>query len=186
MCLVDWPTIFASAAAGAVSGGLISWLTAPHLKSREARGAARVEARAAIAKIISPEVTKVRQYQARARSSMGRDPDEFQIHSGDITLCAKLIQAAEGLSRCRRFLVRRRVRSLFGSVTVEMCEVHGEYANNPEASIGILLNRQINASRDSRFGQPDRGEFDRALRCAPDSPEVDRLLKSLRVLSACR
>ncbi|WP_346408332.1 hypothetical protein [Mycolicibacterium cosmeticum] len=183
---MDWPNIVTSAVVGAVSGGLISWLTAPHLKSREARGAARSQARAAIAKITTSEITKVRQYQDHARSSMGRDPDEFQVHSGDVTLCANLMNAAEGLPRWRRYLVRRRLRKLFGPVTVEMCEVHGEYAGNPEASLGILLNRQFNASKDARFSHPDRGEFDRGLRCSPDSREVSNLLKSLGRLRSGR
>lgn len=182
----DWPSLIASGSLGAVGGGVVSWIVAPHLKSREARGTRRVEARQAVRNVVGPELTKVRQYQARALGSLGRDADDAPFHAGDLTICARVLTASEGLPRWRGFLVNRRVKKLFGVATVELCDVHGDYANSPDAVLPILLNRQVQASRHPHLAQPDRGYFDRALRCEPESDEIANLLKLLKRLKESR
>lgn len=129
----------------------------------------------------------MRQYQAHAYGSLGRDPEENTIHGGDIVLCSQVLSAASKLNWLRRRLVVRRLTQLFGSTAVELCGVHGESASDPQAVIGILLNRQANALKNpQRFSQPDKGEFDQALRCDPDSVQIADLVRSLNSLKECR
>jgi hypothetical protein len=185
---VDWPTIVASVIVSAVVGAGVSWYTARHVAGREEQGKSAVEARRAIRQIVGPELTKVRQYQAHAAGSMGRDDDGEAIHAGDLGLCARLLLASDGLPRWRRLLVRRRLRQLFGPNMVALCDVHGETAADPSAAIGLLLNRQLMGLQlpDARLPQPDRGQFDQALRCPPNSPRVSELIRSLERLARSR
>lgn len=184
---MDWVTTVASGVTGAAAGGLVSWLAAPHTANRQERGRTRSEARQAIRSIVGPVLTNVRQYQAHAYGSMGRDPEESGIHADDVALCGRILGASSRLSWGRRHLVLRRVKQLFGSATVELCGVHGESASDPRAVIGILLNRQVNAIKNpQRFSQPDKGEFDQALRCDPDSRQVADLVRTLSKLRECR
>jgi hypothetical protein len=182
----DWGTIVASAATGAASGGFVSWLAAPHTANRQERGQDRSKGRQVIRSIVGPILTNVRQYQAHAFGSMGRDPEEHTIHADDIALCSQILSTSSTLSWWRRRLVVRRVKQLFGSTTVELCGVHGESASDPRAVIGILLNRQYNAIKNpQRFSQPDRGDFDHALRCPPDSEQIIDLVRALTRLREC-
>jgi hypothetical protein len=53
--------------------------------------------------------------------------------------------------------------------------------------VGIFLNRQMNTVKNpERFKHPDRGEYDQALKCEPDSKEVATLINSLSKLKNCR
>lgn len=184
---MDLGSALASGVTGAAAGGLVSWLAAPHTANRQERGRVRSEARQTIRSIVGPILTNVRQYQAHAYGSMRRDPEESEIHAADVALCAWILGASAKLSWGRRHLVVRRVKQLFGSSTVELCGVHGESASDPRAVIGILLNRQVNAMRNpQRFSQPDKGEFDQALRCDPDSKQVADLVRRLSKLKKCR
>lgn len=184
---VDWPTIIASGMAGALAGGLVSWVAAPQLANREERGRNHLEARQAIAAAVSPVLTQVRQYQAHARSSLGRDPQESDLHISDLNFCAMLLAKAEDLQRWRRQLVRRRLAQLFGPATVEICDVHGPFAADPQASLGVMINRQYYASKNpNKFAQPDKGKFDAALRSSPNSREIAKLLASLERLKDAR
>ena len=179
---VDWATILASGAIGAFAGGTVSWIDAPHVAGRQERGQARTDARRKLRALIDPVLTDVRQYQDHARGNLSREGENGKqsLHSGDITLCSNLLSAAEGLPRWRRNLVKRRLVQLFGPVTVNLCEVHGAFGSDGEAALGIILNRQMNAMKNpERFSQPDRGDFDKAFRCEPDSKEVAALIQSL-------
>jgi hypothetical protein len=177
---VDLVSFLVSGGAGAITGGVVSWIAAPHVAGRQQRGQRRIEARRKISELVAPALTDVRQYQDHARGNLKRDDDRNSLHSSDLTLCSQLLSASGDLPRWRRVLVKRRLARLFGPTTVQMCAVHGDYGTNAESAIGILLNRQINASRQpERFKQPDRGDFDNALRCEPDSKEVAALVKSL-------
>ena len=82
--------MIASGTAGAVAGGVICWLVAPHLTHSEERGRARSDSRKRIAAAVSPVLLRVRQYQAHARSSMGRGPEDHALHVDDLNFCAKL------------------------------------------------------------------------------------------------
>lgn len=186
---VDWVSMLASAGAGAITGGLVSWIAAPHVAGRQERGQAKTDARRKLRSLVDPVLTEVRQYQDHARGGLSRDEedDRKSLHSDDITLCSNLLSASGGLSRWRRVLVKRRLVRLFGPVTVNLCEVHGDFGNDGKAALGIVLNRQMNALNDpERFKQPDRGEFDMALRCEPDSNEVRMLIRSLSRLRNAR
>ncbi|WP_210686370.1 hypothetical protein [Mycolicibacterium sp. GESEQ-9] len=178
-------TVLASAVSGALAGGVVSWVAAPQLIGRQQRGAARSEARTQIRTLVSPVLTNVRQYSKHARGSMARDPEESQIHADDLVLCASVLSNSANLGRVRRWAVQRRLRRLFGANTVDLCETHGDDAMNPKASIGILINRQYMAKQHAGLEQPDTGQFDRALRCDPDSPEVAALERSLGRLVNC-
>jgi hypothetical protein len=183
----DWVQMLASAAAGAAAGGLVSWIAAPHTANRQERGRNRSEARESIRTIIGPILTNVRAYQDHAYGSMGRDPDENTINADDVALCAKILSTSATLSWWRRRLVVRCVAQLFGSITVELCGIHGESAGDPSAVMGILLNRRVNALKNpQRFKHPDKGEFDQALRCSPDSKEVADLVRALSRLKESR
>ena len=179
-------TVLASAVSGALAGGAVSWLAAPQLVGRQQRGAARSEARTHIKALVSPELTHVRQYRQHARGSMARDPEGKDFHTDDLILCATILAKTTDLPRWRRWAVKRRLRTLFGTNTVALCETHGEDAANPQASIGIVLNRQYMAAQHPALHPPDRGLFDRALRCPPDSPELVALERSLVHLANCR
>jgi hypothetical protein len=68
-----------------------------------------------------------------------------------------------------------------------MCGIHGESSSDPQAVMGILMNRGVNAIKSPhRFSQPDKGEFDQALRCPPDSKPIADLVRSLGKLKDCR
>lgn len=179
-------TILASAVSGALAGGVVSWLAAPQLVGRQQRGAARSEARTRIKALVSPELTHVRQYRQHARGSMARDPEDNRFHTDDLILCATILAKTTDLPRWRRWAVKRRLRILFGTNTVDLCETHGDDAASPQASIGIVLNRQYMAGKHPGLQPPDTGQFDRALRCTPDSPEVAALERSLVHLADCR
>lgn len=184
---LDWGSTIASGVTGAAAGALVSWLAAPHTANRQERGRVRSEARESIRSIVGPILTNVRQYQAHAYGSMARDPEENTIHGGDIALCSQVLSASSRLSWWRRRLVVRRVTRLFGSITVELCGVHGESASDPRAVVGILINRQANWLKNpERFSPPDKGEFDQALRCDPDSKPIADLVHSLSKLKECR
>lgn len=177
-------TVLASAVSGALAGGVVSWLAAPQLVGRQQRGAARSEARKQIKALVSPVLTSVRQYRKHARGSMARDPqEEKQIHADDLVLCAAILAKSADLARWRRWAVKRRLQTLFGANTVDLCETHGDTATDPKASIGILINRQYMATKHPGLDQPDTGQFDRALRCAPDSAEAAALERSLARLA---
>jgi len=136
---------------------------------------------------VTPILTDVRQYQAHARSSLARDPADNHFHLSDLNLCAELLAKSENLSIWRRPLVRRRLNRLFGRTTVEMCGVHGDFAADPRSSMGVVINRQLNSSRNpEQFAQPDRGTFDAALRTDPDSVEVAALIAPLEQLRDSR
>ncbi len=184
---MDWESTLASGVTGAAAGGLVSWLAAPHTASRQERGRARSEARETIRSIVGPILTNLRQYQDHARGSMARDPEENTINTDDVALCSMILSTSGRLSWWRRWLVVRRVTRLFGSTTVQLCRVHGESANDARAVVGILLNRQYNAIKNpQRFSQPDKGQFDQALRCDPESQAITDLVESLSKLRECR
>jgi hypothetical protein len=184
---VDFVTVAASAATGAIAGGLVSWIAAPHVAGRQQRGQRRSDALRRISELVAPALTDVRQYQDHARGNLMRDNEKNSLHSSDITLCSQLLSASGDLPRWRRVIVKRRLVRLFGPATVDICAVHGDFGNNGEAALGILLNRQLNAVKNpDRFKQPDRGEFDRALRCDPDAKEVAALITSLHRLKNAR
>jgi hypothetical protein len=115
---MGWGSTAASALTGAGAGGLVSWLAAPYTANRQERGRTRSEARQAMRSTVGPILTNVRQYQAHAFGSMGRDPEETEIHADDIALCSRILSASSGLSRWHRRRVVRRVTRLFGSATV--------------------------------------------------------------------
>jgi hypothetical protein len=70
---------------------------------------------------------------------------------------------------------------------VELCGVHGESAGDPQIVMGILLNRRYNALKNpDRFRHPDKGQYDQALRSAPDSRRVEALVQQLIRLRDCR
>jgi hypothetical protein len=157
---------------------------------RQERGRSAVEARRQIREIVGPELTRVRQYQARALASVGRDDDEDRnsIHTSDVVLCARLLNASVQLPWWRQLLVTRRLRKLFGPNTVGLCRTHGKQAEDPKGVMGVLINRQAMGSRysDENLPQPDKGSFDQALRCPPNSKAVAELVRSLSLLSRGR
>ncbi|EHB53785.1 hypothetical protein MycrhDRAFT_4248 [Mycolicibacterium rhodesiae JS60] len=185
---VDWATVATSiVTAGTVSalvGGAVSWFTARHVAGRQERGRSVVEARRRVRELVDPVLTRVRQYQARALASMGRD-EEQGLHADDVGLCARVINASADLPWWRRQLVMRRLRELFGRNTVELCGIHGREAENPQFIVSLLIQRQAMGllHPEHQLPQPDRGFFDQALRCAPTSPEVSQLIRSLGRLS---
>jgi hypothetical protein len=181
---VDWVSVAASGAAGAFAGAVVSWIAAPHLVGRQERGRSMSDVRNNIRELVTPELTKARKYQGHALASHGRDREG--IHTGDITFCGQVLTASLGLARWRRITVKRRLTKLFGPNTVALCEVHGATADDPQAALPILLNRQLTASRHPDIPQPDTGEFDKALRQQPDSKEVDKLIRSLSQLAESR
>jgi len=85
----------------------------------------------------------------------------------------------------RRKHVGRRLRKLFGANTVELCEVNGQDAASERESMALTMQRHILGVANPEHGlpQPDRGQFDSALRQLPESPEVRSLVRSLNRLA---
>jgi hypothetical protein len=65
----DWPTIISSGGVGAAAGGVVSWLTARQIVTRQERGRSAVEARQQVRNLVDPVLTDVRQYSTFAVSS---------------------------------------------------------------------------------------------------------------------
>lgn len=118
-------------------------------------------------------------------ASVGRDDDDNSLHVDDLGFCARVLNAAEDLPWWRRSLVVRRLRVLFGKNTVDLCFIHGEQAEDPQMAMTLVLQRQARGlfRPDEGLPQPDRGAFDRALRCPPNSKPVADLVRSLTSLS---
>ncbi|BBY19030.1 hypothetical protein [Mycolicibacterium litorale] len=186
MAIDTWTTL-ASAGAGALAGAIASWVAAPHVAGRQQRGANKLNAREQINERAGRLLSDVRKYQAHARSSMSRDDDRNLFHTDDITVCGAFLTSAEQLGVVRKKLVRRRLVELYGPETVELCELHGDTDEDPNTSLFMVLNRQHNHLKNpERFRHPDRGLVDQALRREPESPEVERLIKSLSRLKKSR
>lgn len=181
---IDWASVGASAALSAA----ISFAMARKVVQRQEAGRSVVAGRRHVGKLVGPKLTEARQYQGRARSSLGRDADDRALHVDDVMFCARVLVAAAELGWLRRKLVSRRLGRLFGEQTVEFCALHGEDATTPDGVQAYVLQRQALASMhpEHQLSAPDFGEYDRALRCAPDSEAVADLVKSLFRLSRCR
>jgi hypothetical protein len=137
-----------------------------------------------MSELVRAELTKVRQYQVRSRSSLGRE-EENAIYLGDVLLCGQLLVTAADLPWRRRKLVGRQLRKLFGANTVELCEVNGQDAANENESMAMTLQRHILGVANPEHGLPlpDRGQFDSALRPLPESRELRSLARSLNRLA---
>ena len=149
-------TTLTSGAAGAIAGGVVSWVAAPHVAWRQERGQTRADARQKLGELVTPVLTEMRQYQDHARGDLRRGDEEKEaLHSSDITLCSRLLSASSALPRWRRSLVKRRLVQLFGQVTVDLCTVHHDFGNDGKAALRIVLNRQLNwMDKPERFKQP--------------------------------
>lgn len=180
-------TVLSSGFLGAISGAVVSWLIAPQLVGRQQRAEARINARKQIATIVGVTLTEVRQYRGRAYGSMGRGGEEKPVlHTDDILLAARILVESNNLGWWRRQAVKRRLERLFGKNTLALCEMHGEKATDAKSMVGFVLNRQYMATQHPEVGLPDRGQFDLALRCPPESAEVQKLERSLKRLAANR
>ena len=170
----------------AVVSGIVSVVTGRRLAGRQEAGRLTTQARRRMREIVGPELTKVRQYQSRSLASFGREEEEVALHQSDFELCARLLIASAELTWWRRLRFRRRLRKLFGRNTVELCEIHGQGAVT--ISTGVVLQRQAMAVAHPEYElpQPDRGQFDRALRRPPDSREISKLIRSLGRLAKSR
>jgi hypothetical protein len=183
---MDWPTIISSGGVGAAAGGVVSWLTARQIVTRQERGRSAVEARQQVRNLVDPVLTDVRQYGAHVKASVGRADEP--IHMGDFSLCGSVLRASRGLPWWQRRLVRRRLQKLFGPNTVYLCEIYGKDCEDPVTPVTSAMLRAVAERRDpdGRPPQPDTGDFDAALRCPPGSDGVAKLVRSLERLACCR
>lgn len=184
---IDWLSVTVSAVVSAVLSGAVSLVFARHVVQQQETGRSAAEAGRQIGALVGSELTKVRQYQGRAYGSLRREATEQVLQVGDVELCGKLLALSADLSRWRRPLVRRRLRRLFGVETVRLCAIHGGDSTTSRGAIAMILQRQAMASLhpEHRLAMPDVGQFDQALRCAPDSKEVSKLVRSLERLAKC-
>lgn len=192
---MDWTTILftAGTVSVVVSGivsGLVSWFAARHVAGRQERGRSAAQARVMVRDIVEAKLTLVRQYQARAMGSAGRleEDGKTTFHPVDVQFCARVLNATADLPGWRRKLVTRRLRKLFGKNSVELCHIHGKQLDDPKMVTGVVLQRQAMGVMHpaEELPQPDRGSFDKALRCPPASKEVATLIRELERLSRAR
>jgi hypothetical protein len=181
---IDWPTVITSGSVSALVGGVVSMMTARRVAAQQVAGRTTAEARQRVRELVSPELTKLRQFQAHGYASLQRDEDNL-MHADDIVLCGNLFAASADLTAWRRRLVRRRLRKLFGANTVGFCETHGADAADPRKSFAVLLQRQALGVMRPEHGlpHPDTGKFDAAFRAGPASKEVTELIRSLGCLA---
>lgn len=192
---VDWQSVVTSGAVSAVVGGIVALITARHVAGRQEAGRAAAHARGNLREIVRPALLEVTRYKTGEATSPTRGPGRpnsfakrwpVAYHVHDFALCGSVVAATEDLSRWRAFLVKRRLRKLFGKRTVEVCE-----ANGPDAGVESWARSRLHWQYDGPRNEADPdtlaledcGAYDKALRCPADSREMASLVRSMRRLS---
>lgn len=187
---IGWESVITAGVVSAVVGGGVSWLTARRLAVKKIRAEKAEVAREQISAVVGPLLQEIRQYQHHSRSTAGRDRNVQRpaVHLGDVTKCARLLIAAEGLPWLRRRLVRRRCARLFGKGTVATCDVHGGDAADQLKATGVALSAAHAAKTFPGEGIPqcDTGLLDAGLRSQPNSAAVSKLVIELTRLHRAR
>lgn len=185
---IEWGVVITSGVVSAVVGGGVSFVTARYVGEREEQGKSRAAARRAVSDAVTPALRKVQKYRFRSLSSFGRDPDGQSMHMDDVHLCAEILSTSVDLGVIRRWLVRRRLKRLFGKGTLRACEVHGFEAANALSATAVALFGPFQAAKypGEDLPQLDRGLFDAALRKPPPDEKVKDLIQELEKLARCR
>lgn len=126
----DWPTVIRAGTVSGVVGGAVSMVTARRVAEQQVAGRTAAEARQRVRGLVSPELTKLRQYQSHGYASLHHD-EENLLHQYDIAFCANLFVASADLTAWLHWLVRRRLSKLSGPNTVAFCQTHGTDAAGP-------------------------------------------------------
>jgi hypothetical protein len=192
---IDWSNVVTSGSVSAVVGGVVALVTARQVAGRQHRGHAAVDARCRLREVVRPELTMVRQYKAgeatsrargaaRSSSVAKRWPLDYHVH--DFAFCGRVLAAAEDLPRWRAYLIKRRLRTLFGERTFNACDANGADAGQESFARSRLhwqYGEQRNEADPDTLARKDCGTYDKALRCASDTREVASLARSMHRLS---
>ncbi|MEP7739153.1 hypothetical protein ABKW28_15995 [Nocardioides sp. 31GB23] len=180
---LDWSTVALSTALSALVGTLVSLAAVSQTTIRQRRAERRDEARQRLAETVAPMRAKVRKYQAGRHGSLKRDEPHTMV-GDDYTLVSAVLYVAESLSPIRRHLVRRRCRQLFGKWLTETAAISPADGSSPGAFLAPLF---VAAFAEDEYADPEKratGTLHRALMTDPASPELARLERDLRRLSA--
>lgn len=172
-----------STAVSAVVGTLVSLAAVAQTTTRQRRAERRDAARQGIRHAVAPLRGQLRKYQARMLSSLKREEPEI-INGDDYALVSALLPVAEELHPVRRWLVRRRIRRLFGPLIFKTADV----APMEGSSLGAIAPLLIAEYDPSKIGNDRHGKrfglVQEALSTEPSSKALSRLERELRRLAA--
>lgn len=179
--MVDMMTVGVSVASSLVVSYVgVRYFTGPRLRAERAHAA-----RIAIRDVVSPMRRDLRGYRAHIKSGLDRDG---AAHADDGVTATRLLSLTHDLPRLRRWLVRRRLDTVFGSGWMRAAQLRDSTV--PDEEHTMATHAMVLALFDERDGVKRRSYIDgllhRAFIAGPDSLEAKRLERELLLLSETR
>lgn len=168
-------TIIASAAAGGIAGLILaSWRV-----DREEKAKRRVLAQDRVEEASGEMLAEAVAYQA----GLGPGRPDASLWMSDYIWTSKVLVAARGLGRVRRWMLDRRLKMLVGPVAFNLA-LAKPASENGDNVMGNALTAMIKAHRADEYadGVP-MGFLDVALRQPQGSKEVSKVIRLLRRVS---
>ena len=174
MSALSWQVALVSATISAVVGTLVSLLAVSQTTVRRAKAERRDEARQQISGIVQEHRLAVKQYRYGINTSLKRAPNSPELSDYQFARC--VLHGAAALVWWRRFLIRRRLTNLVGSLYVEFAELNPVEGGDMAGLANLIRLRQ---TTNQDLGSPTEALYHRAFSESPESPELLELERQL-------